>query len=118
MLHLVPALLILWLNGALADRPALPSAVRAALLELGAGTSSNPQSLRALQAWLGERVGDEVLQRLGAWLESPAHAAPEAEALEAERVERLRIPRGLSSLTVGGPPPGVSRFRDGPNRLA
>lgn len=114
MLHLVPALLILWLNGALADRQSSTSPVPSALFGLLPSPSSKTDSLRVLEAWLRERVSDEVLQRLGVWLETQDHPLPMRSSPGMVRAEGLPVLQGFSQAELNGPPRGVSRFRDGP----
>jgi hypothetical protein len=113
MLHLVPALLILWLNGTLADRPA-SSVVRAALLDLHAGSSSKAESLRVLEAWLGQQVSEEVLQRIGAWLETPWLSSPGTGPLHIQFGRCLDRPVTPVDGEAQDPGKGVARFRDGP----
>ncbi|MFN3683633.1 MAG: hypothetical protein ACK41F_06815 [Fimbriimonadaceae bacterium] len=117
MLHLVPALLILWLQGTMADRPVPPAAVRAVLDGLPS-RSAPAERLRAIEAWLGDRASEEVLRQLGAWLQIELSPVPEAgpTGLPADRSARSRSAQLRDERVVGAPLPGGVRFRDGPVR--
>ncbi|MEJ5169687.1 MAG: hypothetical protein WHU10_01750 [Fimbriimonadales bacterium] len=113
MLHLVPALLILWLQGTMADRPVPPSAVRAVLAGLP-GRTAPAERLKAIEAWLGDQATEEVLRHLGAWLEL-CPASDDAE-VSIESGAPGRSPVAHDERAPSGWLPGVARFRDGPVR--
>lgn len=117
MLHLVPALLILWLQGAMADGPVPPAAVRAVLEGLP-GRSAPAERLRAIEAWLGDQATEEVLRQLGVWLQIEFAPAPKASAGESPADRPVGSPsaKPTDERVPGAALSGCVRFRDGPVR--